>query len=126
MPIGYAVKHNRLPLGGLLFSRRDSVLSQKSVEVGAVDVDFTTYLREGYEALVAIILPCLWRDSRNHWTDCRTRNHDYPMSNRPVALPLQRIILIFLMAIVIVSVTSPTFAAKRSIMGGCIKIAQIT
>ena len=38
------------------------------------------------------------------------------MSNRPVALPLQRKILIFLMAIVAVTVTSPAFAAKRSIM----------
>lgn len=44
MAIGYAVKHNRLPLGGLLFSRRDSVLSEECVEVYAVDVDFATDL----------------------------------------------------------------------------------
>lgn len=47
MAIGYAVKHNRLSLGGLLFSRRDSVLSEECVEVGTVDIDFTADLREG-------------------------------------------------------------------------------
>ena len=33
--------------------------AEESVEVGAVDVDFATYLREGDEALVAVILPRL-------------------------------------------------------------------
>lgn len=33
------------------------------VEVGAVDVDFAAYLREGDDALVAVVLPCLGRDS---------------------------------------------------------------
>ena len=47
MTIGYAVKHNRLPLVRLLFSRCYSVLSEKGIEIGAVDVDFATYLREG-------------------------------------------------------------------------------
>ena len=59
MAIGYVVKHNRLPLKSLLFSRSDAVLAEESVEVGAVDVDFATYLREGDEALVAVILPRL-------------------------------------------------------------------
>lgn len=35
------------------------MLSEKGVEVGAVDVDFAAYLREGNEALVAVVLPCL-------------------------------------------------------------------
>ena len=61
MAIGYAVKHNRLPLEELLFSRCDSVLSEECVEVGAVDVDFATDLGEGDETLVAVVLPCLWR-----------------------------------------------------------------
>ena len=64
MAIGYAVKHNRLPMGSLLFSRRDAMLTEEGVEVGAVDVDFATYLREGDEALVAVVLPCLWRYSK--------------------------------------------------------------
>ena len=63
MAIGYAVKHNRLPMGRLLrrwlFSRRDAMLTEESVEVGAVDVDFAAYLREGDEALVAVVLPRL-------------------------------------------------------------------
>ena len=41
------------------------MLAEESVEVGAVDVDFATYLREGDEALVAVVLPCLWRDSKD-------------------------------------------------------------
>ena len=59
MAIGYAVKHNRLPLERLLFSRSDAVLAEEGVEVGAVDVDFAAYLREGDEALVAVVLPRL-------------------------------------------------------------------
>ena len=47
MAIGYAVKHNRLPLEGLLFTSTDSVGAQEGVEVGAGDVDFATDLREG-------------------------------------------------------------------------------
>lgn len=47
MAIGYVVKHNRLPLGRLLFYSLDAVLSEEGVEVGAVDVDFATDLREG-------------------------------------------------------------------------------
>ncbi len=43
----------------LLFSRRDAMLTEESVEVGAVDVDFAAYLREGDEALVAVVLPRL-------------------------------------------------------------------
>ena len=64
MAIGYVVKHNRLPLKSLLFSRSDAVLAEESVEVGAVDVDFATYLREGDEALVAVVLPRLGRDAK--------------------------------------------------------------
>ncbi len=44
MAIGYVVKHNRLPMGSLLFSRRYPVLAEEGVEVGAVDVDFAAYL----------------------------------------------------------------------------------
>lgn len=35
------------------------MLAEKGVEVGAVDVDFAAYLREGDEALVAVVLPRL-------------------------------------------------------------------
>lgn len=63
MAIGYAVKHNRLPLKSLLFYSRDTMFSEEGVEVGAVDVDFATYLREGDEALVAVILPRLGGDA---------------------------------------------------------------
>ena len=59
MAIGYVVKHNQLPMGRLLFSRRDAMLAEEGVEVGAVDVDFAAYLREGNEALVAVVLPRL-------------------------------------------------------------------
>lgn len=41
------------------------MFSEKNVEVGAVDVDFTPDLGEGDEALVAIVLPCLWRNAKN-------------------------------------------------------------
>lgn len=58
--IGYAVKHNRLPLEGLLFTRTDSVGAQKGVEIGAGDVDFATNLRERDDAPVAVVLPRLW------------------------------------------------------------------
>lgn len=60
MAIGYAVKHNRLPLESLLFYSGDAVFSEEGVEVGAVDVDFAADLREGNDALVAIVLPGLW------------------------------------------------------------------
>lgn len=63
MTIGYAAKHNRLSLGRLLFYSLDAVLSEEGVEVGAVDVDFATDLRERDEALVAIVLPRLGGDT---------------------------------------------------------------
>ena len=44
MAIGYAVKHNRLPLKSLLFYSGDAMPSEEGVEVGAVDVDFAAYL----------------------------------------------------------------------------------
>ena len=47
MAIGYAVKHNRLPLGSLLFYSGNAVFSEEGIKVGAVDIDFTTDLREG-------------------------------------------------------------------------------
>ena len=59
MAIGYAVKHNRLPLKSLLFCGGDTVFSEEGVEVGAVDVDFAADLGEGDEALVAVVLPRL-------------------------------------------------------------------
>ena len=59
MAIGYVVKHNRLPLKSLLFYSVDTVLAEEGIEVGAVDVDFATYLREGDETLVAVVLPRL-------------------------------------------------------------------
>lgn len=65
MAIGYAVKHNRLPLKSLLFYSGDTVFPGEGVDVGAVDVDFATYLREGNNAFVAVVLPCLWRDSED-------------------------------------------------------------
>ena len=65
MSIGYAVKHNRLPLKSLLFYSGDTVFSEEGVEVCAVDVDFAADLREGNDSLVAIVLPGLWRDSED-------------------------------------------------------------
>lgn len=65
MAIGYAVKHNRLPLQSLLFYSWDAMLSEEGVEVGSVDVDLAADLREGNYAFVAIVLPCLWRDSED-------------------------------------------------------------
>ena len=44
MAICYVAKHNRLPLESSLFYSRDTVPSEEGVEVGAIDVDFTTYL----------------------------------------------------------------------------------
>ncbi len=44
MAIGYAVKHNRLPLKSLLFYSGDEVFPEEGVEVGAVDVDFAADL----------------------------------------------------------------------------------
>ena len=41
------------------------MLSEEGVEVGAVDVDFAAYLREGDDALIPVVLPCLWRDSED-------------------------------------------------------------
>ena len=49
----------------LLFSRRDAMLTEESVEVGAVDVDFAAYLREGDEALIAVVLPRLGGDAED-------------------------------------------------------------
>ena len=40
------------------------MLAEEGVEVGAVDVDFAAYLREGYEALVAVVLPRLGGDAK--------------------------------------------------------------
>ena len=41
----------------------DAMVTEEGVEVGAVDVDFAAYLGEGDDALVAVVLPCLGRDS---------------------------------------------------------------
>ena len=41
------------------------MLAEEGVEVGAVDVDFATYLGEGDEALVAVVLPRLGRDAED-------------------------------------------------------------
>lgn len=41
------------------------MLSEEGVEVGAVDVDLAPDLREGDDALVAVVLPCLWRNSED-------------------------------------------------------------
>ncbi len=62
MAIGYVAEHNRLPWKRLLFSRCYPMRAEEGVEVGAVDVDLTTYLREGDEALVAVVLPRFWGD----------------------------------------------------------------
>lgn len=40
------------------------MLAEEGFEVGAVDVDFAAYLREGEEALVAVVLPRLGGDAR--------------------------------------------------------------
>lgn len=42
MAIGYAVKHNRLPLKSLLFYYGDTMLSKKGFEVGEVDSSLAT------------------------------------------------------------------------------------
>ena len=39
------------------------VLAEEGVEVGAVDIDFAAYLREGDETLVAVVLPRLGGDA---------------------------------------------------------------
>ena len=62
--IGYAVKHNRLPLKSLLFYSGDTMFSEEGVKVDAVDVDFATDLREGDEALVSVVLPCFGGDAK--------------------------------------------------------------
>ena len=41
----------------------DAVTTEVGIEVGAVDVDFAAYLGEWDDALVAVVLPCLGRDS---------------------------------------------------------------
>ncbi len=64
MAIGYVAEHNRLPMGSLLFSRRDAMLAEEGIEVGAVDVDFAADLGEGDEALVAVVLPRLGGDAK--------------------------------------------------------------
>ncbi len=38
--------------------------AEEGIEVGAADVDFAAYLREGDEALVAVVLPRLGRDAK--------------------------------------------------------------
>ena len=38
----------------------NSMLVEKIVNIGLVDVDFAANLGEGDEALVAVVLPCLW------------------------------------------------------------------
>ena len=40
------------------------MLVEEGIEVGAVDVDFAAYLREGDEPLVAIVLPRLGGDAK--------------------------------------------------------------
>lgn len=65
MAIGYAVKHNRLPLENLLFYSGDAMPSQEGVEVSAVDVDFAADLREGNNALISVVLPRLWRNAKD-------------------------------------------------------------
>lgn len=42
----------------------NSMPEEKVVNVSAVDVDFAAYLREGEEALVAVVLPRLGGDAR--------------------------------------------------------------
>lgn len=37
--------------------------AEEGIKVGTIDVDFAAYLREGDEALVAIVLPRLGRDA---------------------------------------------------------------
>lgn len=54
-----------MPLKSLLFYSGDSVLSEEGVEVGAVYVDYAANLREGDDALVPVVLPCLWRDTED-------------------------------------------------------------
>lgn len=39
--------------------------AEEGIEVGAVDVDFAAYLREGDEALVAVVLPRLGGDAED-------------------------------------------------------------
>ena len=41
----------------------DAMVAEEGVEVGTVDVDFAANLGEGDDALVAVVLPCLGRDS---------------------------------------------------------------
>lgn len=41
----------------------DAVTTEVSIEIGTVDVDFAADLGEGDDALVAVVLPCLGRDS---------------------------------------------------------------
>ena len=36
----------------------DAMAEEKVVNIGLVDVDFAATLGEGYEALVAVVLPC--------------------------------------------------------------------
>ena len=41
------------------------MFSEEGIKVDAVDVDFAADLREGDDALVAVVLPCLGRDSED-------------------------------------------------------------
>ncbi len=38
----------------------NTMTEEEIVNIGVVDVDFASYLREGDEALVAVVLPCFW------------------------------------------------------------------
>ena len=40
------------------------MLSEEGIEVGPADVDFAAYLREGDEALIAVVLPRLGGDAK--------------------------------------------------------------
>ena len=67
----YAVKHSHLPSHFRRISVTVSLPSaypmraEEGVEVGAADVDFATYLGEGDEALVAVVLPRLGGDAED-------------------------------------------------------------
>lgn len=47
----------------LYFSRIDLMWAEEGVEVGAVNIDYATDLQEGGEALVAVVLLRLGRDT---------------------------------------------------------------
>ena len=43
----------------------NSMIVEEIVNIGLVDVDFATYLREGDEALIAVVLPRLGGDAED-------------------------------------------------------------